>query len=329
MLSQSKAYPLLLAPAYQDYLWGGKQIIELFKRPVQLLNCAESWEVSDREEGLSYIRNGPLKGISLKNLIEKYPSFLGIENKAQFPLLIKLIDAAKSLSIQVHPCEEGAKRLGGEPKSEMWHILEAKKGSQIYLGLKENLSKQDILCAIEKEEIEKYMNAIHVRAGETYFIPAGLIHSIGKGCLIYEVQQNSNTTYRLYDWGRLDKDGNKRELQIEKALNVMSENQLYKMKGLQKDLITPKKENRYSSLLDTPYFEFNSLTLESTFEVTQTPFCKHYFVKSGEAKIETEIESLTLKKGESLLVPAVIDPFIISPITDSVTLLETIPKKQD
>lgn len=328
MLSHSKAYPLLLAPAYQDYLWGGKQIIDLFKRPIQLPICAESWEVSDREEGLSYIRNGPLKGMSLKKLMEKYPSFLGVKSKAQFPLLIKIIDAAKSLSIQVHPCEEGAKRVGGEPKSEMWHILEAERGSQIYLGLKENLSKSDILQALKNEELEKYMNAIDVKANETYYIPAGLIHSIGKGCLIYEVQQNSNTTYRLYDWGRQDKDGNKRELHIEKALDVMNEDQRYTMKGIEKEILD-HEGNRYSNLLKTPYFEFNSLNLSSAFNVSTSLCCRHFFVKNGEAKVVAKSEEMVLKKGESLLVPAHLDPLTINPMQQSTILLETINKKQD
>ncbi len=192
-----------LVPAYQDYVWGGSRIPHYFQRNLPAGRYAESWEVSDRIEGMSLIGNGPKKGMTLK-------SFL---NEKKFPLLVKIIDAKEHLSVQIHPNEEVALMFGGEPKNEMWLALEK---SSVYAGLKEGVTKEDFLEALKDDSVVRLLRKFLLEKGEAIFIPAGLVHAICGDSLLLEVQQNSNTTYRLYDWGRKG-----RELHLEKGLSCM------------------------------------------------------------------------------------------------------------
>lgn len=195
--------PILLEPAYQNYIWGGNRIPHYFQRPIPEGKYAESWEVSDRAEGMSVVASGPKKGMSFSEFLEF----------KKFPLLIKIIDAKENLSVQVHPDEESSIRLGGEPKTEMWIALEK---STIFAGLKEGVTKEIFIRALKENSVEKLLRKFVLEKGEAIFIPAGLIHAICGDSLLLEVQQNSNTTYRLYDWGRSG-----RELHLEKGLDCV------------------------------------------------------------------------------------------------------------
>ena len=321
MPNSSIHHPLFLIPSYKDYLWGGQQIVNIFNRNVELSICAESWEVSDRHEGHSYIKNGEHQGRALKELIDEKPFLFGFK---KFPLLIKLIDAADILSIQVHPSVGAAKKYGGEPKSEMWHILEAEEGAQIYLGLNQNLSPKEILQAIERGNLKDFMHAMHVKKGETYFIPGGLIHSIGKGCLIYEVQQNSNTTYRLHDWGRLDKTGKGRELHIEDALKVINPSQKYVDELIDKPIFN-QEGLRYQKLIQSDFFTFNKLFLEKAFSLPSSDICRIYFVMGGDLMIKSHRENFMVLKGSSFIVPRSVEGLQLTPLGINVEVLETIP----
>jgi mannose-6-phosphate isomerase len=197
---RGKMEPIVLEPAYQNYVWGGNRIPHYFQRAIPEGRYAESWEVSDRIEGMSVVASGPKKGISFSEFLEF----------KKFPLLIKIIDAKENLSVQVHPDEESSVRLGGEPKTEIWIALEK---STVFAGLKQGVTKELFIQALKENSVEKLLRKFILEKGEAIFIPAGLIHAICGDSLLLEVQQNSNTTYRLYDWGRAG-----RELHLEKGL---------------------------------------------------------------------------------------------------------------
>lgn len=210
-----------LYPACKDYLWGGNKLKEKYHKVTDKTPCAESWELSFHKDGLTRLSNGkPLaESVTEKDLGENAKAF------AFFPVLNKFIDAKQDLSVQVHPSDEYAlKNENSFGKTEMWYIVEAEKGAGIYLGFNRDVTKAEYETAIKEKRLTEILNFYEVKAGECYFIASGTIHAIGAGCLIYEIQQNSNLTYRVYDYGRKDKNGNERELHIEKALKVTNLN---------------------------------------------------------------------------------------------------------
>lgn len=319
--------PLVLGPAYKDYVWGGSKIASTFNRKVDCEICAESWEASDRHEGQSIIQNGAYKGSFLKELVESSPALFGAQANLKFPLLIKLIDANQHLSIQVHPNEAKASLYQGEPKSEMWYIIDAEPKSKIYLGLKKNVPQEVLKRAIAEGFLESYMNAIEVKKDETYYIPAGMLHAIGQGCLIYEVQQNSNTTYRLYDWDRKDKEGKSRPLHVEKALNVMLEDQVY-LQNLSPVVKQKNEQSSYTELVNCPFFNFNKIDLNSSFKLDAYDVFRVYFVLEGQIEIHSTSAIIELKEGQSFLVPANLSNLELVSSSKKAVLLETIPNKR-
>ncbi len=305
-----ESYPIILQPAYKHYLWGGKRIAETFKRKLVNKTTAESWEASVREEGMSLISNGSMKGKSLK------------EAFSNFPLLIKLIDAQKSLSIQVHPNDLNASLFGGEAKSEMWHVIHAEEGAQIYLGLKSRLSDDEIKEAIENKCLEKHMHQINVKEGDTFYIPGGLLHAIGKGCLIYEVQQNSDTTYRLYDWGRLDQEGKPRPLHIERALKVMLQDQ--KVEISQKiQTIYPSIGVKRSKLLSCPYFNFYKWEAADPILLEPLSSFRVFFVLRGNLSLKSSSISEMVLEGQTFIVPPNYELLTLTSKDKPMVLLET------
>ena len=206
-----------LYPECKDYLWGGNKLKEQYGKQTDKSPCAESWELSFHKDGLTRLANGKTlaESVTEKDLgknVKKFPFF---------PLLIKFIDAKQDLSVQVHPSDEYAlQNENSFGKTEMWYIVEAEQGAGIYLGFNRDVSQEEYKSAIQENRLTELLNFYEVKSGECYFIPSGTIHAIGKGCLICEIQQNSNLTYRVYDYGRQDKNGNERELHIDKALKV-------------------------------------------------------------------------------------------------------------
>jgi len=209
-------YPLILDPAYKDYIWGGDRIPALFDRPLPPGTYAESWELSDRPEGMSHITNGTWKGASLSELVTRFgPELIGRGvSSANFPLLVKLIDARERLSIQVHPDDALAAKGLGEAKTEAWHILHAPPDAKVFAGLTPNATATTFLAALKENRLESCLQAVPVKTGDTIFIPGGRLHAICEGLVLLEVQQSSNTTYRVYDWGRVGKDGKARDLHL-------------------------------------------------------------------------------------------------------------------
>ena len=221
--------PFLLSPAGKDYLWGGSRLKDDFDKRFDLDPLAETWECSTHPNGPSIVASGEFKGKLLSEVLKEHPEFVGSHPNVvngQIPVLIKFIDAKKDLSVQVHPSDEYAyiHENGSLGKTEMWYVIDALPNSSLVYGFHHSVTKEKVRKAIETGELEKYMNRVPVKKGDMFFIPSGTVHAIGKGCLIAEIQESSDLTYRLYDYNRVDKDGKLRPLHIDKALDVANLN---------------------------------------------------------------------------------------------------------
>ena len=212
----------MLAPAFKDYIWGGERLKRDWGKQTDLSPLAESWELSCHEAGPSVVASGEWAGRTLAQVLAAHPQFVGTkaEKAGEFPLLIKLIDAAGPLSVQVHPDDDYAERVEHAlGKTEMWYVLDAGEGAGIYYGFKRETTLKEMKAAIESNTLTELLNWVPVKKGECFFIPAGTVHAIGAGLLIAEVQQSSNLTYRVYDYGRLGADGKPRPLHIDSVSN--------------------------------------------------------------------------------------------------------------
>ncbi len=316
-------YPYILEPTYKDYIWGGNRIPALFNRNQPDGIYAESWELSDRPEGMSHVSNGALKGESLATLVTQFgEKLLGRGVKATaFPLLVKLIDARERLSIQVHLDDEKAALGIGEAKTEAWHILEAPANAQVFAGLKPGTNKASLLAALKKNQLEKTLQSVPVTAGDTIFIPGGRVHAICEGLLILEVQQNSNTTYRVYDWGRLDKKGNPRELHLAQALKVIRWSNPAPVKTTPQATCT-KPGTLVTELVVSPYFRLEKLEISAPF------FIQHdgksfnaLFTGQDDIRVMSEAGSERIPRGRTCLIPAALDHYTLKPVGRTATLL--------
>ncbi|MBR6873375.1 MAG: class I mannose-6-phosphate isomerase [Ruminococcus sp.] len=213
-----------LEPAFKDYIWGGTRLRDDFKKKCDYDKVAESWELSCHKDGASVVATGEDKGLTLAQYIDKHGKAVLGTNCGRFeafPILIKLIDAKDNLSVQVHPDNEYAQRVEGEyGKTEMWYVVDCDEGAELLYGFKHEISKEEFAERIKNNTLLEVTDNVPVHRGDVFFIEAGTLHAIGKGILIAEIQQNSNTTYRIYDYGRVGKDGKPRELHIEKAQDV-------------------------------------------------------------------------------------------------------------
>lgn len=216
--------PFLLKPSGKDYLWGGQRLNTEFEKNIDMDPLAETWECSTHPDGASFVASGEFEGLTLAQVLKAHPEFLGTRNKGldELPILIKFIDAKKDLSVQVHPTDEYAKEHenGQLGKTEMWYVLDATAEAKLVYGLNRDCSEEDMRSAIANGTLTKYLQTVPVKKGNLFFIEAGTIHAIGAGCLIAEIQENSNLTYRLYDYDRVGKDGKKRELHVDKSMKV-------------------------------------------------------------------------------------------------------------
>jgi mannose-6-phosphate isomerase len=215
-------YPFTFRPIFKERVWGGREMERLYHKPLLPgVPIGESWEISDRPGDLSVIANGPLAGKDLRWLMENHSADLLGEARPQggrFPLLIKILDAQDKLSLQVHPPPARAAELGGEPKTEMWYVAEAAPGAELYVGLKRGVTRAEFEQRIKAGTVAESFHRVSVRPGDAMFLPSGRVHALGVGLLIFEVQQNSDTTYRVFDWNRLGLDGKPRELHIPQSL---------------------------------------------------------------------------------------------------------------
>ena len=215
-------YPFTFNPIFKERVWGGRNLDALYKKSLPAkAPIGESWEISDRPGDASVINNGALAGRNLRWLMEHHERDLLGDAPSQaglFPLLIKILDAQERLSLQVHPPPGKAAELGGEPKTELWHIAHAAPESELYVGLKRGITRSEFERRLKDGTVEECFHRIRVQTGDTMFLPSGRVHAIGAGLVIFEIQQNSDTTYRVYDWNRAGTDGKPRQLHVEQSL---------------------------------------------------------------------------------------------------------------
>lgn len=307
----SSLYPLKFKTIFKDKIWGGQKISTyLHKDFGSLPNCGETWEISGVKSDVSVVADGELEGQSLAELLERYKDELvGKKVYAHFgnifPLLVKFIDANEDLSIQVHPDDELAKkRHNSFGKTEMWYVIEADPGSTLIAGFNRELNEQQYLDAFNSGHILDILNKEDVNAGDVFFLPAGRVHTIGKGLLIAEIQQTSDITYRIYDFDRLDDKGNKRELHVQEALAAID----FKHYPEYKTNYQPEK-NHAVELVSCPYFTTNLLdfTKSTLKDYTNLDSFVIYVCVEGEFTVKYGDNRCEVKMGECILLPKSID----------------------
>ncbi len=306
-------YPLKLTPATRSPIWSGKRLRAEWGK-MSDTDIGESWELCVRRDAVNTVENGEFVGKTLSELISEYGEAItgnSVFTAENFPLLIKLIDAGDDLSVQVHPDDEYAARVENDRgKTEMWYIVDAEPDSRIVFGLRNGIGKQELSDAIasgDPHALGEILNYVPVRAGECYFIPAGLPHAIGKGILIAEIQQNCDLTYRMYDYGRLGLDGKPRELHVAKALDVT--------KSLEKNEIESIRylgEHSDACLADCEYFRVDKLDINGSFELGTDSKMLHVLVLDGEGVIIHGEKEYPFSRGASYLLPAALGKMTLS-----------------
>ena len=321
----TKLYPFFLSGVTKSPIWGGTRL------PREWNKCApdggsvgESWELTVRKKEMSIIQNGALAGTPVGELLSDFPEELmgnSSLTNGEFPLLIKFIDAADRLSVQVHPDDSYAARMENDRgKTEMWYIVDADKDAEIICGLVDGIDNTSFCTALREGRLMSVLKAQKVRAGETYFIPAGLPHAIGKGILIAEIQQNCDLTYRVYDYDRRQADGSLRELHITKACDVIRPFDADEIDAIRYSRELPA--SRDTILADCDYFRVEKLALsKDTHTLFQNGYLRHLLVIDGEGTIECDGVSYPFRRGNSILLPASLDHLTLT--GDGTVLIST------
>ncbi len=321
----NKLYPLKFTPVFKDKIWGGQKIkTSLGIDYGDLPNCGEAWMVSGVEGNPTLVSNGFLAGNELNELVEVYMGDLvgdkvydeyGIE----FPLLIKFIDANDWLSIQVHPDDElAAKRKIGRGKTEMWYILEADDEAQLIAGFNQKMTKEKYLEHLENKTLKEILNFEPVKKGDVFYIPAGRVHALGPGILLAEIQQTSDTTYRIYDWDRIDAAGLSREIHTKEALDAIDFEFHKKYRTDYKPEV-----NKTVPVVKSPYFVTGLLALDKPIKKDYEELDSFvvYIALEGEAVIKWDAGEISIKKGETVVIPNALDTLELTP-AGSAKLLE-------
>lgn len=299
---------LKLEPAFKDYLWGGTKLKTEYEKKCDLDIVAESWELSNHPAGSSIITNGEYANKTFVEYLETEGKKVWGANAQEFenfPVLIKFIDAKQALSIQVHPDDEYALRVEKEfGKNEMWYILDCEPGSFLYFGVNQDLTKEEYRAKIEDDTILDVLNKVEVHKGDVFFIKAGTIHAIGAGIMICEIQQNSNSTYRVYDFGRTDAQGNPRELHVDKAVEVSQLTPSEKTYG-QQPKVELDNHNTKSTLATCEYFTTECYTVDNSITLNADEKSFHsLIILDGTGSITCGEENVSYKKGDSIFLPA-------------------------
>ena len=312
-------YPLTFRPIFKERVWGGRNLERLFNKPLpqpSTVPIGESWEITDRPEGVSEITNGPLAGRTLRWLMENHAAELlgraAPTAAGRFPLLVKLLDAQDVLSLQVHPPAPLAASLDGEPKTEMWYFAETTPTAEIFVGLKRGVTRAEFEQRLADSSVAQCFHRHAVKAGEAMFLPSGRVHALGAGSVIFEIQQNSDTTYRVFDWNRRDKEGNLRDLHIAQGLASIDFT----------DFEPPLLPNR---LATDPAAQADTLVRDPLFEVTlrREPAgrSEHHThaglvilaVLEGHLTVTGGGQTEDLFPGEFCLLPAALSAFTLAP----------------
>jgi len=311
-------YPLKFKPIFKDKIWGGQKIKTILNHDFgDLPNCGEAWVLSGVENEQSVVVNGFLEGNELNELLEIYMGDLvgekNFENLGnQFPILVKILDSNDWLSVQVHPDDELAKQRGLENgKNEMWYIMQADKEAELICGFNKKLNKNEYLKHFENGEIKSILNYEKVKSGDVLNMPAGRVHALGPGLLLAEIQQSSDTTYRIYDWDRKDTEGNERDLHTDEALDALDFSLEDKYKTTYREV-----KNETCSLVKTPDFTTNLMDLDQGLVKDYAPldsFVIHLCVE-GEYILKYEGGFEQIKTGEVVLIPAILNEIEIQPM---------------
>ena len=299
-------YPFTFQPIFKERVWGGRQLAALYHKPLPAdLSIGESWEISDRPCDVSVIANGPLAGKDLHWLIEHNgPQLLagsGLQG-GRFPLLIKILDAREKLSLQVHPPAGQAVELGGEPKTEMWYVAEAAPGAELYVGLKRGVTQKEFEQRMQNGMVADCFHRVRVQAGDAMFLPSGRVHAIGGGLVIFEIQQNSDTTYRVFDWDRAGLDGKPRPLHRRESLASIDFQDFEP--GLVQGEFVSQNSIRKRPLTANPHFRVEEWELRTG--ATQSSWAGLTIIGlvKGKATIADQSGSVSLSAGGFCLVPS-------------------------
>lgn len=289
-----------ITPAFKDYLWGGTKLKTDFNKSSDLDIIAESWEVSTHKDGLSLI-----DGVSLNQYLKENPSILGTKSKdGNLPILIKYIDASKFLSIQVHPDDDYAHAYENDNgKTEMWYVVDCEEGAYLYAGVNQKVTKTELLEKIEDGTVLDVLNKVYVKKGDVIFIEPGTIHAIGSGIVIYEIQQQSNVTYRLFDFNRKDANGNTRELHLDKSIEVSNLNPT--IWNFKEDSILVKNDTQtVKKLRECKYFKIFLYEISESIKMNVTSeSCVFISLIQGEGVLKGE-NTVNLVKGDTVIIPA-------------------------
>ena len=303
-------YPIKLTPVFKQIIWGGERLRRNFNKISPLDKIAESWELTHRPDGMSTIANGAYRGETLEKYLSDHPLAVGTNrNGVRFPLLIKFIDAEDDLSIQVHPDDEYASKYEPDTgKCEVWYIAEADEDACLIYGLKKKVSREEMMELLIRGEADRILNKISIKKGEVYFIPAGHVHAICKGALIAEIQQNSNVTYRMYDYDRADANGKKRELHVSKALDVIKHRTAGEIEAL-RFCGNPLRRAAFDGcevLCDCSYFRVSKVSSDAVFCFTADPssFASLLFLEASRVTVSCGGGSVEGVRGDSIFIPA-------------------------
>jgi mannose-6-phosphate isomerase len=317
-------YPLTFEPIFQERIWGGRNLETLFgKRLPPGKVIGESWEISDRPEANSVINNGPLAGTSLAALLAaEHDAVMGRARTldGRFPLLIKLLDAQDNLSLQVHPPASLAGKMGGCPKTEMWYVAAAEQGACLYAGLKRGVTREEFAKKTADGTVADCFHQIPVQAGCSLFLPSGRVHALGKGIVIFEIQENSDTTYRVFDWNRVDAKGKSRDLHVDESLKCIDF----------ADFEPPLTEVRFKDaapgvriapLVRHALFGVNRVEMESRARLVETIHEPRIVaVVSGIVEIPHPAHRVKLTSGQFALIPASLGEMVLEATTNATVL---------
>jgi mannose-6-phosphate isomerase len=318
-------YPLTFQPIFQERIWGGRKLESLYGKslpPGKVIG--ESWEISDRPEANSIIANGPLKGKSLHDLMmTQRKEIMGLARapEGRFPLLIKLLDAQDNLSLQVHPPQHLAASMGGQPKTEMWYVSAAEPGALLYAGLRQGVTSEEFARKTRTGEVAECFHQLPVKAGNSLFLPSGRVHALGKGLVIFEIQQNSDTTYRVFDWNRVDASGKPRQLHVEESLKCIDFEDF-------EPVLTPDRVGNVEEgiggrpLARHALFEVDQFLFKAGSRLTQQINEPNVIgVIKGTIEIPHPSEPVTLNSGQFALIPAGLKEYTLIAKTDVTALV--------
>lgn len=308
---------LTFEPLFQERIWGGRRLADLYgKKLPPSVTIGESWEIVDRPEAQSVVRNGPLRGKTLHELWmqDRQWIFGNVPDATRFPLLVKILDAREKLSLQVHPPEKIAPKLDGEPKTEFWYVAAADPGAELFVGLRETITRDQFEEALRSGTVAQCVHRIPVKAGDAMFLPAGRLHAVGKGNLLIEIQQNSDTTYRVFDWNRVDNQGKPRQSHVDQALQCIDFN----------DVRPHLAQTEAEVLLHDDLFEIQKWNLDSSREIAPSGQFAIVCCLNGKLRC-ADVE---LEAGEFSLIPARSQNRTVEPLEKATSLLRiTIPNQ--